>query len=106
MHYCWAALLMGEGCTAGRDRGGLLGESGGKVDSLGGEGCAAGREINGLLGGGGLCCWLGKKWSPCCATRRESGGMLGERGLCCWSGTRWTAMRVVAVLLGARVVGC
>ena len=25
-------------------------------------------------------------------------------GLCCWSGERWTARRVVALLLGARVV--
>jgi len=66
----------------------LLG--GEKVDSLGEEGCAAGREINGILGGGGLCSWVGIRWTPCCATRRESGGMLGGRGLCCWSGDKWT----------------
>jgi hypothetical protein len=78
----------------------LLG--GEKVDSLGEEGCAAGREINGILGGGGLCSWVGIRWTPCCATRPESGGMLGGRVLCCLLVERRTASWERAVLLVGR----
>jgi hypothetical protein len=83
--------------AARRVRGGLLGVLLGD-----GEGCTAGRDRGRLLGERGLCCWVGERWTPWGERAVLLGGMLGGRGLCCSTGERWTARWQKAVLLGDR----
>ena len=73
-----------------------------------GEGCTAGRDRSGLLGKRGLCCWLGKggllggeavliggrgaggerwtaRWQKA-VLLGDRGGLLGGKGMYCWAG--------------------